>query len=54
MIRDDGCGFDPKVIGQPGHYGLIGLQERARSLGGTLSIDSQSGRGTTLKVTIVS
>lgn len=54
MIRDDGCGFDPKVIGQPGHYGLIGLQERARALGGTLSIDSQSGRGTTLKVALVS
>jgi len=53
VIRDDGCGFDPQGIGQPGHYGLIGLQERARALGGTLSIDSQSGRGTTLKVTIV-
>lgn len=54
VIRDDGRGFDQSAIGQPGHYGLIGLQERARSLGGTLSIDTQSGHGTTLKVTIVS
>ncbi len=52
QITDDGCGFDPGVIGQPGHYGLIGLQERARSLGGTLGIDSQSGRGTALSIVI--
>ncbi|MBI5566515.1 MAG: sensor histidine kinase [Chloroflexi bacterium] len=52
LIRDDGCGFDPRVIGQPGHYGLIGLQERVRALGGTLSIDSQSGHGTTLKMNV--
>ncbi len=52
LIRDDGCGFDPGLIGQPGHYGLIGLQERVRALGGTLSIDSQSGHGTTLKMNV--
>ncbi|MFN8594817.1 MAG: sensor histidine kinase [Anaerolineae bacterium] len=51
-IADDGCGFEPTAIGQPGHYGLIGLQERARALGGTFSIDSQSGRGTTLHINI--
>ena len=54
VIHDDGRGFAPSVIGQPGHYGLIGLRERARSVGGTLSIDSQAGQGTTLKVTIAS
>ncbi|MBP7688576.1 MAG: ATP-binding protein, partial [Thermoflexales bacterium] len=52
VIRDDGCGFDQSTIGQPGHYGLIGLQERARSLGGTVSIDSQAGQGTTLRIAI--
>lgn len=54
VIRDNGSGFNSGVIGQPGHYGLIGLQERARSLGGTLSIDSQSGRGTALSIVIPS
>jgi NarL family two-component system sensor histidine kinase YdfH len=53
-VRDNGCGFDPAAIDQMGHYGLIGLQERARALGGTLSIDSQSGRGTTLRIILPS
>jgi two-component system, NarL family, sensor histidine kinase YdfH len=47
-IRDDGCGFDPAALDQVGHYGLIGLRERARLLGGTLTIDSRPGQGTTL------
>jgi two-component system, NarL family, sensor histidine kinase YdfH len=48
-VRDDGMGFDPTQIGT-GHYGLIGLRERVRLIGGTLDIESASGQGTTLKV----
>ena len=48
-VRDDGVGFDPAQIGA-GHYGLIGLRERARLIGGTLNIESAPGQGTTLKV----
>jgi two-component system, NarL family, sensor histidine kinase YdfH len=48
-VRDDGVGFDPAQIGA-GHYGLIGLRERARLIGGTLNIGSAPGQGTTLKV----
>jgi len=48
-VRDDGIGFDPAQIGA-GHYGLIGLQERARLIGGMLNIESAPGQGTTLKV----
>ena len=48
-VRDDGVGFDPVQI-SAGHYGLIGLQERTRLIGGTLSIESAPGQGTTLKV----
>ena len=48
-VRDDGVGFDPAQIGT-GHYGLIGLRERARLIGGTLNIESAPGQGTTLKV----
>jgi signal transduction histidine kinase len=50
IIFDDGIGFDP--IARPsGHYGLIGMQERATSIGGTVSLDSSPGRGTTVTVT---
>jgi len=48
-LCDDGVGFDPAQI-SAGHYGLIGLQERARLIGGALSIESASGQGTTLRV----
>jgi two-component system, NarL family, sensor histidine kinase YdfH len=48
-VRDDGVGFDPAQIGA-GHYGLIGLRERARLIGGTFNIESASGQGTSLQV----
>jgi two-component system, NarL family, sensor histidine kinase YdfH len=48
-VRDDGVGFDLAQIGA-GHYGLIGLRERVRLIGGTLNIESAPGQGTTLKV----
>jgi len=48
-VRDDGVGFDLAQIGA-GHYGLIGLRERARLIGGTLNIESAPGQGTTLRV----
>ena len=48
-VHDDGVGFDSAQIGA-GHYGLIGLRERARLIGGTLHIESALGQGTTLKV----
>jgi NarL family two-component system sensor histidine kinase YdfH len=49
VIRDDGAGFDPAEANRPaGHYGLIGLRERARLVGGSLEVASASGQGTTL------
>lgn len=48
-LRDDGCGFDPKKI-PPGHYGLLGIRERARLANGTLEISSAPGEGTLLKL----
>ena len=46
-IGDDGIGFDPaSVAQQAGHYGLLGLRERARLLQGQLSILSAPGKGT--------
>src|SRR6185436_5940515 len=43
-IEDDGGGF---VIGEAGgRFGLVGMQERARLLGGRFQIESSSGAGT--------
>ena len=53
VVRDDGEGFDPgNEQGRPGHFGLIGLRERARLAGGSLDVRSESGSGTTLKLTL--
>jgi ligand-binding sensor domain-containing protein len=48
IVRDDGCGFDNQAAGngQDGHFGLIGMRERAEQIGGTLSIHSTAGSGT--------
>jgi NarL family two-component system sensor histidine kinase YdfH len=52
-ISDDGIGFQPeRTAGKPGHYGLVGIQERVALLGGSLKIDSQPGQGTTLEIII--
>jgi len=52
-VRDDGIGFAPEVVaGQGGHYGLLGLRERARLAGGQLEIRSAPGAGTTIRLSI--
>lgn len=49
-LKDDGIGFDPTTIAeQPGHYGLLGLRERARLLHGHLEIQSKPGAGTCIR-----
>ncbi len=48
-IEDDGIGFDT-TLEQTGHYGLIGIRERARLAGGRFDIRSQPGAGTTVSV----
>lgn len=50
-IHDNGQGFDPAKI-PTGHYGLIGLRERARLANGQLTIASQPSQGTTLTLII--
>jgi signal transduction histidine kinase len=46
IVRDDGRGFDPGIPGDEDHYGLLGMQERAEMIGGSLAIESQIGKGT--------
>jgi NarL family two-component system sensor histidine kinase YdfH len=53
IVRDNGVGFDvTAVAGLPGHYGLLGLRERARLAGGELEVRSGPGQGTTLRLTL--
>ena len=43
-VADDGRGFDPRLRAA-GHYGIVGMRERARAAGGTLRIRSAPGAG---------
>jgi signal transduction histidine kinase len=47
-VRDDGCGFAPDAVTDG--YGLAGLRARAVEVGGTASIRSTPGAGTTVTV----
>jgi two-component system NarL family sensor kinase len=50
-VEDDGRGFDPSHVPE-GQYGLLGMNERAKLLGGNLTLDSGPGAGTALCVEI--
>jgi NarL family two-component system sensor histidine kinase YdfH len=52
-IVDDGVGFDlDEKVASGGHYGLIGIRERARLAGGQLTVTSEIGKGTKLQVSL--
>src|SRR5262245_3110854 len=51
-LRDNGVGFDTASVGGTGHYGLAGMRERIRKIGGTLTFDSAVGNGTDIKIRI--
>lgn len=50
-VRDNGSGFDPRQEVGVGHYGLLGMRERARLVGGTLAIESRAPGGTCVHFT---
>jgi signal transduction histidine kinase len=52
LVEDDGKGFDVDGAKMAGPLGLLGMQERAEMLGGTLTVESNEGRGTTLVVEV--
>jgi len=45
-IRDDGRGFNPNQTAPVGHWGLVGMRERATSIGARFSVTSAEGAGT--------
>ncbi|GAC1519060.1 MAG: hypothetical protein NVS3B14_21330 [Ktedonobacteraceae bacterium] len=57
-VQDDGIGFQPDEVTWEarafgtGHFGLIGISERVKLLGGELCIQSESGAGTCLSVCV--
>jgi signal transduction histidine kinase len=51
-IQDDGIGFDSEAKGPTGHFGLVGMHERAELAGGMLKIESEKGKGTKVVLTI--
>lgn len=48
-VADDGRGFDVKAD-PAGHFGLLGMRERAQRVGARLELHSQRGRGTEVRV----
>ena len=54
-IRDDGCGFHPSSAGNgehAGHWGLLGMMERAHRIGAEFDCRSAPGEGTTIGVSV--
>lgn len=48
-VVDDGDGFDPDNEPE-GHYGLVGMKERAAKVGAVIKFDSKPGVGTAVTV----
>ena len=53
-VADNGIGFDapPERVAVAGHYGLIGMRERAGQIGATLEVASEPERGTRVSVVL--
>ena len=53
-VLDNGAGMDPAIAarGKDGHFGLSGMRERAERIGGTLTIASAPGSGTTITMVV--
>ena len=51
-VTDDGRGFDPEAPRAAASFGLDGMARRVADLGGTLTVDSEVGRGTTVRAVL--
>ena len=54
-VRDDGRGIESKILekgSREGHWGLLGMRERAQKIGGQLEFWSQPGTGTEVQLTV--
>ena len=51
-VEDDGVGFDTTAALSAGHLGLANMHDRAAAFGGTVTIESTLGEGTTLSIRV--
>ncbi|MEU3860254.1 GAF domain-containing sensor histidine kinase [Streptomyces sp. NPDC028722] len=52
-VTDDGDGFDPTAVRRAGrHLGLVSMRDRASGAGGTLTVESAPGKGTTIEMEV--
>ena len=52
IIEDNGVGFFPSLATDGSHLGLFGMRERVEMLGGSLTIESEPGKGTTVRAEV--
>lgn len=54
VVADDGQGFVPGRQTGPskGHFGLVGMEERIARIGGTFTLESSPGRGTSIRARV--
>jgi signal transduction histidine kinase len=54
FVRDDGGGIDPAVLqnGREGHWGLVGMRERAERIGAQIHVFSRASAGTEIEVDV--
>jgi ligand-binding sensor domain-containing protein/signal transduction histidine kinase len=53
-LRDNGRGIDPSIVksGRPGHWGILGMRERAERIGATLKLSSGLDAGTEVEAIV--
>lgn len=51
-VEDDGAGFNPGAKPADGHFGLTGMEERAKRIAGSITVASAPGRGTSIVVEV--
>ena len=51
-VEDNGRGFDPDSVHDGGGLGLTSMRQRAEKIGGTMTVTSRQGEGTTLEVCV--
>jgi ligand-binding sensor domain-containing protein/signal transduction histidine kinase len=54
LVRDNGCGIESNIVdtGREGHWGLIGMRERAEKIGAQLKVWSRPSAGTEIELTV--
>jgi signal transduction histidine kinase len=51
-VTDKGGGFDPELVADQSGLGIVGIRERVRLVGGSVSIHSRPGHGAVIDVRV--